>query len=128
MGGDRGIARAARRTRRSPRRLLPGSQYRREARRRDRRRGLASRFPLGPATAARAGGLRPQTVITNEILTPRCGLWSVRDAGSRPSIRSPLRPRYAEALSWSGLQLCSLSTRARLLVVSRDRRSNRCTR
>src|SRR5215208_3706334 len=57
--------------RRSSRRLFAGGQYRGEARRRDRSRGSEGRLSFGASTAARAGGLRPQTVITNEILAPR---------------------------------------------------------
>src|SRR5215212_2893281 len=71
MGGNRGVVRAARRTRRSQRRLFPGGQYLGDARRRDRGRGSEGRLPLGPATAARAGDLSPQTVIAKEIRAPR---------------------------------------------------------
>src|SRR5215212_549875 len=86
MGGNRGVVRAARRTRRSQRRLFPGGQYLGEARRRDRGRGSEGRLPLGPATAARAGDLSPQTVITKEILAPRpwaSGRFALPDLASR---------------------------------------------
>src|SRR5215213_3650755 len=102
MGGDRGAVRAARRTRRSQRRLLLGGRYRGEASRRDRGRGLEGRLPLGPATAARTGDLSPQTVITKEILAPRA--WpqgASRCRTSRLPLRFTLRLRDAGALPWA---------------------------
>src|SRR5215207_11640098 len=92
MGGDRGVARAARGTRRCSRRLFPGGQYRGEARRRDRRRGSEGRLPLGPATAARAGDLSPQTVITKEILAPRPWPRGASRCRISPRVTLPVTP------------------------------------
>src|SRR5215213_4888254 len=121
MGGDRGVARAARGTRRSQRRLFPGGQYLGEARRRDRRRSFEARLPLGPATAARAGDLSPQTVITEEILAPRP--WP--QGAPRCRISPPFTLHVTPPLRW-GTTVGSMSKspraakEARVSVSSRD--------
>src|SRR5215217_2788000 len=99
MGRSRGVARAARGTRRSSRRIFPGSPDSGEARRRDRGRGSEGRLPFGSSIAARVGGLRPQTVITDEILAPRARI----RGGPRCLISPPVTLPVTPPLRWGGI-------------------------